>query len=481
MLRRQHKPAHQWIVLAVLALLGIVGVVGSNALTDTRAFAARPAEQSTLPKLSAPSKPSAIDAYAHFQPAGPLTVLVGSQFTLDLMINSGSNQVTVAQNYLTFTNSLIQNVRADMSGCVLTSTVTGDFSTFDSELQNEVCNSSSPCDFGRIIAPPASIAFASGVGPPGPAASGDFRVAQIAFCANALGDAIIHWQFSPPAPIIRDTEIRDDSNMVVSDPSLYVDYIVHIVGPTDTPTITPTPTDTPTFTDTPTPTDTPTTTDTPTATETSTDTPTSTETPTDTPTSTDTPTETPTFTDTPTSTETSTDTPTSTPSDTPTVTDTPTNTSTPVPILIGHVSWQGCPGQTLPITLTLKSATLEVNYPTTNTDAQGFFTTTLNGVPDGSYLWRVKGPKYLSNVGPLYLTGTLEMQLDMGVMRVGDADDNNIVNSVDFTIVRLSFGRGIGQPGYDDRGNFNCDTIVTISDFNLLRANFGQGGGPPIR
>ena len=104
------------------------------------------------------------------------------------------------QTGLTFTNSLLQVASASTGACgVVSTTVVADPSTFDAELQNEVCNSSSPCDFGRIIAPPASIAFASSA-LANPPANGDFRVARITFCAAAQGTARLHWQFSPPAP-----------------------------------------------------------------------------------------------------------------------------------------------------------------------------------------------------------------------------------------------------------------------------------------
>lgn len=132
---------------------------------------------------------------------------------------------------------------------------------------------------------------------------------------------------------------------------------MNVVGPTPTPTVTPTQTKTPTvtptntLTPTVTPTNTPTVTETPTPTATPTITPsittTSTETPTPTPTVTETPTntptvtltvtptitETPTVTPTPTVTETPTKTPTSTPTVTPTVTETPTSTPTVTPTI----------------------------------------------------------------------------------------------------------------------------------------------------
>src|SRR5262249_1176132 len=133
--------------------------------------------------------PTVESAYAHFAPAGPLNVTLGTtpaRFTLDMMVNSGGSDVTVAQSYMTFTNSITTNVDAGSSGCDPSNTVTSDLTTFDAQLQNEVCNSSNPC--GSV--PASSIAFASGaLG--NPAAHGDFRVAQVAFCASYLGDAVI--------------------------------------------------------------------------------------------------------------------------------------------------------------------------------------------------------------------------------------------------------------------------------------------------
>src|SRR5262249_10323749 len=153
-----------------------------------------------------------------------------------------------------------------------------------------------------------------------------------------------------------------------------------------------------------------------------------------TPTSTSTSTAIPTST--PTSTSVSTFTPTAIPSNTPTNTFTPTTapTNTPIPtntpatILVGHVTWQGRPAQPntlqqLAITLTLKSGTTEVNYPSQNTDASGFFTQVVT-LPNGSYDWRVKDPKYLANSGTVTLSGAAQTNMDMGLMRVGDCNND---------------------------------------------------------
>lgn len=154
--------------------------------------------------------------------------------------------------------------------------------------------------------------------------------------------------------------------------------------------------------------------------------------------------------------------------------------------LVGHVSWQGRPAQPdplqqLPITLTLKSGTTEVNYPSQGTDASGFFTVGVGSLPVGTYNWRVKGPTSLADGGTLTLPGTGLTRAEMGLLRSGDADGNNHVDSLDFIIVRMAYGKVVGEPYYDDRADFNGNEHIEIGDFNLMRNTFGLGGVGPIR
>jgi hypothetical protein len=162
------------------------------------------------------------------------------------MLNSGSTHgLTVQQSYLTFTYGLLQNanVGAITTTCEITSTVTGDFTVFESYLQNEVCNGPDNCILRGKLVHAGSIGFASGAllnCPDG--CDGYFRVAQIGLCAVGEGTAILHWQFSPPDPITRDTEIMNIAGDLVHDPALFTDYIINITAPTPSPTTTATPT-----------------------------------------------------------------------------------------------------------------------------------------------------------------------------------------------------------------------------------------------
>jgi hypothetical protein len=68
----------------------------------------------------------------------------------------------------------------------------------------------------------------------------------------------------------------------------------------------------------------------------------------------------------------------------------------------------------------------------------------------------------------------------MGLMRAGDASDDNVVTVSDFNIAKNTFGKQNGDPGYDDRADWTGDQIVNILDFNLLKLNFGTAGAPPV-
>ena len=121
-----------------------------------------------------------------------------------------------------------------------------------------------------------------------------------------------------------------------------------------------------------------------------------------------------------------------------------------------------------------------MNYPATTTDESGHFVVSVTGLISGTWSWRVKGPKYLANAGSIRLVGGPTTSAEMGLMRAGDANNDNVVNTSDFNILRGTFGKAVGDPGYDDRADFTGDLQVTVLDFNLLKINFGSGGAPPL-
>lgn len=135
--------------------------------------------------------------------------------------------------------------------------------------------------------------------------------------------------------------------------------------------------------------------------------------------------------------------------------------------------------QSVPITLTLRlAAGGPDNEYSATTDTSGFFTVTVPTT--GLYNWRVKHAQNLANAGSVSLLSGANSQ-EMGLLLAGDADNNNVVNISDFSILKNSFGKSLGQGGYDARADFTGDDVVNITDFNLVRANFGISGAPAIR
>lgn len=157
-------------------------------------------------------------------------------------------------------------------------------------------------------------------------------------------------------------------------------------------------------------------------------------------------------------------------------------------VLTAHAAFQGHPGgastrNVQPMSLQVKlssNAGPATNYATQTSDQTGNIVVPA-GLPEGTYNWRAKSPKFLANAGTsISLGGALNANLDMGTMRGGDADDSNVINVGDFNILRASFGFGVGDPSYDVRADFNDDGVVNSLDYTILAANFSQAGAPPI-
>ena len=170
---------------------------------------------------------------------------------------------------------------------------------------------------------------------------------------------------------------------------------------------------------------------------------------------------------------------------------TPTVPATPQ--LVVHVVWQGIAQpssrnttETITTTLRLVGGGPDIEYGPIATDATGFYTIPVGTVPNGTYTIRAKGPRNLSSgaatCDTVTLTGAAVTNKDLGTMRAGDAlstgGNFNVVNASDFTVLKNTFGKSYGQPGYDARADFNNTDNVDASDFSLLKGNFGAAGCP---
>jgi len=157
----------------------------------------------------------------------------------------------------------------------------------------------------------------------------------------------------------------------------------------------------------------------------------------------------------------------------------PTPTTTPTPTTIpctiqGSVTLQR-PNQpppdsswSVPLTVTLDST----DYAVTTDESGGF---TLTGLAPGTYDIGVKNPHTLRNLKSDVTLAAGTNPIDFGTLLEGDANDDNCVNILDFSLLATFF-----TPLFDERADFNEDGYVNISDFSLLAGNFGECGDIPV-
>jgi hypothetical protein len=127
----------------------------------------------------------------------------------------------------------------------------------------------------------------------------------------------------------------------------------------------------------------------------------------------------------------------------------------------------------LTVTLTIPGESSPRYSFTPTTDEYGRFSMT--GIDTGSYEVRVKKATTLQKLlTDDFVAGS--NNLDVGILYEGDANNNNYVNILDFSILASAFGTCEGEPDFEPRADFNGDGCITILDFSLLASNFGQGG-----
>lgn len=115
---------------------------------------------------------------------------------------------------------------------------------------------------------------------------------------------------------------------------------------------------------------------------------------------------------------------------------------------------------------------------TPTTDTQGHFT--LNGIVPGAYQARVKHSHTLeTRLDVTLVTGS--NTVDFGTLREGDANNDNYVTLVDFSILATTFGKCTGDAGFDARADFDDSGCVVLLDFSLLASNFGKSGSAPVQ
>jgi hypothetical protein len=61
-------------------------------------------------------------------------------------------------------------------------------------------------------------------------------------------------------------------------------------------------------------------------------------------------------------------------------------------------------------------------------------------------------------------------------LRAGDANGDNFITALDFSILAGTFNLPSTDPGFDIRADYNGDGFITALDFSLLASNFNTAG-----
>jgi len=159
----------------------------------------------------------------------------------------------------------------------------------------------------------------------------------------------------------------------------------------------------------------------------------------------------------------------------------PTSSAQSTSVLHGHFSLPGRPAPPDPawqvpvlVTFLQPGTSVVQSTSTTTTDASGNFAVS---VPPGTYDVQIKNPQALSKLAQnVALAAGDSPVLDFGSLSVGDVNNDDAVDLLDFSSLRTTFGLCSGTAGYDARADLNGDGCVDLLDFSLLRTSFGQVG-----
>ncbi|MAU11687.1 MAG: hypothetical protein CL607_17815 [Anaerolineaceae bacterium] len=144
--------------------------------------------------------------------------------------------------------------------------------------------------------------------------------------------------------------------------------------------------------------------------------------------------------------------------------------------ILGNLLLQGRSDASGDVTVEFYQSGSLVTSTTASVDAAGNFS--VAALPVGSFEIAVKAPTYLQVVEAVSLVDGDNI-VSFGTLLAGDANDDNVISALDFSILSSSFNLLSGDPGYDARADFNGDGFITAIDFSLLSANFNVTGETP--
>jgi hypothetical protein len=105
----------------------------------------------------------------------------------------------------------------------------------------------------------------------------------------------------------------------------------------------------------------------------------------------------------------------------------------------------------------------------------------MSGVPLGEFDVTIDSEHTLMNIIRNVEIRPETRTLDFGVLAEGDADDDGVIDILDFTLLAQDFLKCENDVGFDERTDFDRSRCVNILDFTLFAQNFLRSSPIPAR
>ncbi|MBC7232388.1 MAG: hypothetical protein H5T68_03990 [Chloroflexi bacterium] len=113
---------------------------------------------------------------------------------------------------------------------------------------------------------------------------------------------------------------------------------------------------------------------------------------------------------------------------------------------------------------------------TARTDATGHFG--LCHLSPGTYDIVAKGYNTLTKrVNGVQVTDDTPI-IEFGLLTPGDANDDNCIGILDYSILAAAYGKCVGTPDFDARADFSGDRCIGILDYSMLATHYSECGVP---
>ena len=100
-------------------------------------------------------------------------------------------------------------------------------------------------------------------------------------------------------------------------------------------------------------------------------------------------------------------------------------------------------------------------------------TQVVGGITPGTYDVEVKESRRMGRIARnLQLTAGVTTRI-FGDLLAGDVNGDDVVSLVDYSRLRASYGKCVGDTGYQPAADFTGDGCVTLPDYSRLRATLG--------